>query len=69
MKKNLALQTLRAVGSVIVMICLCITLFAGALYFSLGTFLTSADAYINIADKAQEKIGVTIAPEELEEPK
>ena len=55
MKKNLALQTLRAVASVIVMICLCITLFAGALYFSLGTFLTSADAYINIADKAQEK--------------
>lgn len=57
MKKNLALQTLRAVGSVVVMICLCVTLFAGMLYFSLGGFLTDANAYISIADKAQEKNG------------
>lgn len=55
MKKNIALQTLRAVGSIVLMLCLCITLFAGTLYFSLGGFLTDADAYISIADKAQKK--------------
>lgn len=57
MKKNIALQTLRAFGSIILMLCLCMTLFAGALYFSLGGFLTDAEAYISVADKAQEENG------------
>ena len=57
MKKNVFFQTLRTVAAIVLLICLTVILFVGTFYFSLGGFLTDADAYISIADKAQEKNG------------
>ena len=57
MKKNVFFQTLRTVAAIVLLICLTVILFVGTFYFSLGGFLTDADAYISIADKAQKKNG------------